>query len=395
MNLLLISIDSLRLDFVSRTSTQIHTPRFDALTRDFAFSERCFSVSSATRPVHASLFTGLYPFEHGLLGQDYPLMRSGIPHLFELFHQRNWAIGGFSEARKIFAGLPFSSWMESLDLAAETGTRQVGQFLNRHREVSCFLFLHYWSAHTPYGAADRRAFGEIGQLLARGQRRIVVDRYARAVEAVFENKLAPLLSGLDLQEWCVFITSDHGESWTPHEPYHGQTLRNSVLRVPLFFHIPRTGNPPSPRPLLSLVDLFPTLAALCDLPVDYRGFGRDIRQEPGPDYYLAQIHPVPGHDDLAQARQKELYIETNRPGRQWALFDSRRKFTYDEDYQMNRLENTWSEEALDDEQAVAHFVEAYQTMQAQSTYARFPLEEATQAQEDLLARRLRDLGYLD
>ncbi len=30
----------------------------------------------------------------------------------------------------------------------------------------------------------------------------------------------------------MVLCSDHGESWTADEPYHGRSLRNSVLRVP-------------------------------------------------------------------------------------------------------------------------------------------------------------------
>ena len=71
MNLLLISVDSLRLDFAPGVSAAVRTPRFSA-TRDFHLCQHCFSVSSATRPVHTSLFTGLYPFEHGIEGQHSP-----------------------------------------------------------------------------------------------------------------------------------------------------------------------------------------------------------------------------------------------------------------------------------------------------------------------------------
>ena len=99
MNLLLLSIDSLRFDFVSRTNPQIRTPRFDALSRDFAFSPRCFSVSTATRPVHTTLFTGLYPFEHGITGQHLPAMRPGIPQLFDLFAARGYRVLALSEVR--------------------------------------------------------------------------------------------------------------------------------------------------------------------------------------------------------------------------------------------------------------------------------------------------------
>ena len=178
MNLLLVSIDSLRLDYVSRTRSRVSTPRFDAQVRDFGFSERCFSVSSATRPVHTSLFTGLYPFEHGVLGQRSPLMRPGIPHLFEIFGERGWKVGGFSEAREIFAGLPFAPHIGPLSPDPGTGLRQFDPFLQTPADRT-FLFVHYWSVHTPYGAADGKAFGEVGELLAKGR----VDRVQELAES--------------------------------------------------------------------------------------------------------------------------------------------------------------------------------------------------------------------
>jgi hypothetical protein len=381
MNLLLISIDSLRLDFVSRTGTRVCTPRFDALTRDFAFSTRLFSTSSATRPVHTSMFTGLYPFEHGILGQHFLRQRAGIPNLFPLFQQNCTAIGGFSEASVIFTGLDYAPFIAPLPSLASAGLRQIDRFLSQHRAAPQFLFVHYWSTHTPYGAPDGKAFGQVGRLLRTGQRHQVEERYARAVETLFETKIAPLLSRIDLGKWSVFILSDHGESWTADDPYHGQTLSNAVLRVPLYLHLPHTGNPALPRPLLSVVDLFPTINALFSLPVDYRGFGRDLRQEDQPDYCLAQIHPAatPG---------------TRGAGPQWALFDIQRKFTYDEECQEGRLETTLTEEELADPRAANHYTSAYAAMRAQSVYACRPLEHEDQAQEERLEQRLRDLGYL-
>ena len=277
MNLLLISIDSLRLDFVSRISRCVSTPRFDTAARNFGFFDRLFSVSSATRPVHSTLFTGLYPFEHGVLGQRSPLIHPQIPHLFGLFQRQGVEVGGFSEARDIFSGLAFAEGFEPLEPTPAVGLRQLYSFLQRENRRQTFLFLHYWSVHTPYGAADGQAFGEIGQLLAAGRVSQVQNYYTRAVESLFEEKIAPLLAFLPLDQWAIFIISDHGESWTNEEPYHGQTLRNSVLRIPLFYHIPFTGNPPLNAPLLSIIDLFPTIVTLFDLPLDYEGFGMDIR----------------------------------------------------------------------------------------------------------------------
>ena len=99
MNLLLISVDSLRLDFAPGISAMVRAPNFCELTRDFHLSQHCFSVSSATRPVHTSLFTGLYPYEHGIEGQQSPAMRQGFPDLLDLCQKAGFSVHGFSDGR--------------------------------------------------------------------------------------------------------------------------------------------------------------------------------------------------------------------------------------------------------------------------------------------------------
>ena len=379
LNLLLISIDSLRLDYVGRTNPEIRTPRFDLMTRHYCFYERFFSVSSATRPVHTSLFTGLYPFEHGILGQHHSRTREGLSHIFELFRQERFAVGAFSEVPQIFSNLGFG--IHSLHSAPG--------FLRRNPRTPKCLFLHYWGAHTPYGAADGRALGETARLLNQGQIQTVIGRYTVAVQYLFEQKLVPLLEQLDPREWCIIILSDHGESWTREEPYHGQTLRNSVIRIPFYFHFPGSGNSPPPRPLLSIVDIFPTLVNLFHLPVDYQGYGLDIRRDNQPDYYLAQIHPVsegnPGSPDPQGTRR--------RGERQWALFDVRGKFTYNEDSRKGRLENTFTEESVGDRES-SRYKAAYEKMLAHSAYGDLPCGSPSEGERDLLDKRLRDLGYI-
>ena len=405
MNLLLATIDSLRVDYVSRTNDRIRTPEFDRCSREFLFSDRCFSVSSATRPVHASLFTGLYPFEHGILGQRHRHLRPEIPRLFDLFVAREYGVAGFSEAPTIFTDLDLGLDIELLESDAATGHRQVSGWLDGGGRRGRFgsassrgvaIFLHYWGTHTPYGAADRKAMGETARLLRDGCVEEVERRYMVAVTDTFENKLAPLLRRLDPQEWCVIIVGDHGESWrVGEELYHGQSLRNSVLRVPLYVNIPYGGAIGISRPIVSIADLFPTLAKTFDLPVQYDGFARDIREEveEGRRYLMAQIHPLRAQGPTSQA-------EVSQPGdssvnRQWAIFDHMRKFTYDEDLETGRLEETFTERLLEaGTGTAAEYLSTYDAMRSASAYAPGAPESAPQS-ETRLDGRLRELGYLD
>ena len=367
MNLLLISVDSLRLDFAPGVSAAVHTPRFSDLTRDFHLCQHCFSVSSATRPVHTSLFTGLYPSEHGIEGQHSPAMRQGVANLFDLCRHAGYAVGAFSEAPDIFTGLSYANHIAPLP-----ANEQLAGWLQRREPT--VLFVHYWSVHPPYGAEDGLAFGEVGQLLAAGQIGEVQTRYRTAIEQLFERHIAQLLGTLDLNTWAVFIISDHGQSWRADEPYHGQTLCNDVLRVPMYCRLP--SEEPVGRDLISLMDLFPTFLSLLQLEHSYDGFARDIRSPSPPEYYLAEIDPGPA------AQQ----------GRQWSLFNANAKFTCDQLTQRETLVETFSEQplaALD----TRLYHQAYTALRAASNYAQAEFAPATD--RDLLHQWLRALGYMD
>jgi len=70
-NLLLISIDSLRADAVSSIDTSVSTtPFFDELVEQSSLYTAAFSQGVWTVPSHTSIFTGLYPTEHGVYDED-------------------------------------------------------------------------------------------------------------------------------------------------------------------------------------------------------------------------------------------------------------------------------------------------------------------------------------
>ena len=384
---------------MSRVTSDVSTPRFDGATRDFLFHDTCFSVSSVTRPVHVSLFSGLYPFEHGIEGQQYLHMRQGTPLLFEQLLCQGYRVGAFSEAATVFTGLDLGQPVEPLASTPGEALRQLDAWLGHGRQRDLCLFAHYWSTHTPYGAADGLAMGETADLIRRGRVDVVRQRYRRAVEQTLEEKVAPLILSLDPGLWCVVILADHGESWSPADLYHGQTLTNTVLRVPFYLHIPHTGNPPLAHSPMSLVDVFPTLARLFQLPVEYEGFGIDLRSEMGAASYVAEICPAPvGQTDLTIPNGSTHLPERDEGNdrRLWSMFDRSLKFTWDQGLQSGRLEQTFTEEPVPVErEEVRQYCERYSQMRRASRYAGQPLERGDTRDEGILEERLRDLGYLE
>jgi arylsulfatase A-like enzyme len=96
-----------------------------------------------------------------------------------------------------------------------------------------------------------------------------------------------------LADTIVVVTSDHGENfgWQGLAS-HAFAVNEALIRVPLVVHAP--GIVPSGRSIdlpVSLIDLFPTLTALCDLPFDHaeRLQGRSLLPllesdaDPGPE----------------------------------------------------------------------------------------------------------------
>ncbi|MEE3235215.1 MAG: sulfatase-like hydrolase/transferase [Candidatus Latescibacterota bacterium] len=390
MNLLLISIDSLRLDFVSKTNREIQTPNFDNLTQKFCFYTKLFSPASATRPVHTSLFTGLYPFEHGIFSQSSSTMRSDIPTLFDVAEKSGTEVKAFSEVNTLFSGLPYANNI------VDYQPSKIQRALTTESKHKRIVFLHFWGAHTPYGASDLSALGETAELLKSGRDDIVRHRYSRAIERTMENQIAPLIRKIDPSNWAIIIFSDHGESWTWDEPYHGCTLKNSVLRVPLFYHIPHSGNPSPVPPVLSIIDLYPSILNLCQIKNDYDGFGQDFLL-PNNSTFLrcAQIHPDPLPNDLKIDVTHNPFDDPEH-GRQWALFNEQVKHTCDQDNNLRSTVDIFDETVSNNPKWTNDFFDTkWNELCSASKWSDKPFQKEITSDRDILDKQLRDLGYIE
>ena len=68
-NILVLMLDTARADRLGLYGyTRPTTPHLDAFSRSARVYERALATSNWTLPSHASLFTGLYPHNHGAIG---------------------------------------------------------------------------------------------------------------------------------------------------------------------------------------------------------------------------------------------------------------------------------------------------------------------------------------
>lgn len=412
--ILIVSIDCWRYDALSRTNPRFNTPKFDLLTRDYAFAERYFVTAPATRPSHASLFTGLYPFEHGLFGQTYLKMFAGVVNLFDVFAAAGYSVRGFSERPDVFRFLDFAPFIGPVDPRATQ--QHLGSLERLCAELiepsgPQFKFLHFWYTHGGYGLGGIPHPPDLRQLVAAGQVGEALRYYEAAVTHVLEFSLVELVKRIDLDEWAVFICGDHGEGFCGEVMAHGDRLHPNVVHVPMLAHVPGGFSFPHDR-AVSAIDLFPTIAALADLPVDYRGFGQNWLEPSAASaerWVLSELDSLYGVGFLNPANlrlpEERVTAPTAINGeeiarctegiREWCLCNGQHFYRENEqtgEYVLRALRHG------DDNLACAEpssYRAQYRALREHSAYQQMSAQGAAAGEAELLKERLRALGYLD
>jgi arylsulfatase A-like enzyme len=296
-NLLLISIDTLAPRRMSAYGAERQTsPTVADLAKRAIRFTNAYSPSPWTRPAHAAMLTGRYPTRLAPDPNDERLFRLA-PSLAERFRRsgfRTGAVtGGGYLARRSGIALGFEQFFFRGGPSDESwdGVGHAIRFLEEHRDTPFFLFFHTYEVHYVY--ADRRfvqqlepgRIGPISELtrkgievhqqvccagmeLTPGEREYLLALYdggiARADEIV--RDLLEALDRLGLAEnTTIVITSDHGEEFfgnTGRAAYHGHSLYDELLRVPLIWYEPgMDASGPAREQLVSLLDIVPTAIA--------------------------------------------------------------------------------------------------------------------------------------
>jgi arylsulfatase A-like enzyme len=300
-NVLLIVVDTLRADHLhSLGYARATSPNMDRIARQGALFENAFSASSYTLPSHASLLTGLYPYEHGV-EWDRPkaLENHSAPTLAEALRRNGYRTAAFSanlywftralgfgrgfirfedyfhSLGDMFARTLYGSAIENLALRrlgwediparkrASDVTGSVRRWIERDREIPFFIMVNYFDAHDPYlppqpyrnrfsstknpGGIINGHMGRYAPSLNVEQIQGEIDAYDGAI-AYVDSEIGRLFDELEksgmMDDLLVVLTSDHGEAFGDHGFFrHEHSLYREVLHVPLVFF--RPGQVPS------------------------------------------------------------------------------------------------------------------------------------------------------
>lgn len=277
-NVLLICIDALRADYLGCYGRPDNlTPHIDALARHGVTFRNAISQASWTRPSVASLFTSLYPSQHGLteLTKGTALAAAldpAVPTLAELFAAGGDRTAAFAaqnaNLRPLF-GLP-RGFAEFHMLPTKDGAVVIDEFdrwVASGPEVPWFCYVHLMDVHYTHSTAiitSRLDRGLDLQLVNESVEELL-NHYARAVNRAddYVGRTVDTLHDTRLYDdsWIV-VTADHGEELMEHGALlaHGRTLYEELLRVPLIIKLPRQRHAGSVvDEVVEAIDLMPTL----------------------------------------------------------------------------------------------------------------------------------------
>jgi arylsulfatase A-like enzyme/Tfp pilus assembly protein PilF len=274
-HVLIVTIDTLRADHLGcYGNDHVATPNMDRLAREGAMAPEATVPAPLTRPSHVSIFTGLYPSQHGIRDNISRALAPDVPTLAEAFKAAGFDTAGFVSSIVLSAqsGLSrgFDEFSDRFDLGPDAGdearfldilekrgdvaVRDAIDWLERHVQARTFVWVHLYDPHAPYEPPEPYAS------------RYAAEPYDGEVAWSDEliGRLDAALTRLGIRaSTLTVLTSDHGEALGEHgESVHGFFLYQATLKVPLLLRGP--GIRPGTRlPVVARsVDLFPTLLDL-------------------------------------------------------------------------------------------------------------------------------------
>jgi arylsulfatase A-like enzyme len=319
-HVLLVSIDTLRVDHVSCYGYERPTtPHLDRLAADGARFEWAFGTAVWTPPAHASMLTGLYPSQHGVVDEN--RLVSSIPTIAEMLaavgyrtlgvannsqvgaligldrgHQSFHEVWRGVKSRNVverglrFLGRRLTDYLGRADHGAAKSNGIVLEWLESQARSGqpLYMFVHYIEPHNPLKApaayrrfADRRARIDRAKLAAVADNPLICltdELQLTPVELEYliglydeeicyiDSRLGEVLDALReaglYEDTLILVTADHGEHFGEHGLYsHVASLYEPIVHIPLIAKLPGGRTGPAVRDdLVQHVDLLPTIA---------------------------------------------------------------------------------------------------------------------------------------
>jgi arylsulfatase A-like enzyme/predicted Zn-dependent protease len=293
-HLVVVTIDTLRADRVGAYgNSSVATPNIDRIAQQGALATHAAVHVPLTRPSHVSLFTGLYPSEHGIRDNVSPPLGASVPVLAEMLQQQGFRTAAFVSSivlsrqsglargfvhysDKFDIGEDDARFLNTIQKRGDRTTEEAIAWLRQPGSERRFAWIHLYDPHDPYEPPEPYASRYAG--------RPYDGEVAWSDELVGRIDTALGDAGLG-DDTLLVVTSDHGEGLDEHgEAVHGFFVYETTLRVPLVARGP--GITPGTRVdvVARTIDLLPTLLDLLALatprpPMSGRSLSAALRGE--------------------------------------------------------------------------------------------------------------------
>jgi arylsulfatase A-like enzyme/Tfp pilus assembly protein PilF len=380
LNILIITLDTTRADHLGCYGySGVRTPNMDRLAEEGILFKNATCQTPLTLPSHASIFTGTYPFFHGVKDNGFYLEDNRIT-LAEVVKEHGWTTSAFIGAFVLdsrwgldqgfdyyYDNFDFTKYKTiSLDSVQREGGKVTEAFfdwLEKNHQQKFLSWIHLYDPHTPYDPPEpyKTQYSNSYWTLYDGEIAYVDFLIGEILEKLKEKNI--------LKKTLIVIVGDHGESLGQHgENSHGFFIYDVCIQVPLIIYFPSfklEGKQIASQ--VETVDIMPTLLQVLNLPVppDVQGkmliqmiIGEKVREEYfaySESYYPLYHYGWSELKSLRSNRYKyikaprpELYDIINDPNEQNNIY--KQKLTIAKDFQekLLSLEKAGSAEGIEE-----------------------------------------------
>jgi arylsulfatase A-like enzyme len=271
-DILLITIDTLRADSLEPYgATDTETPNIARLAGEGVVYEAATTPMPLTRPAHASILTGLYPDQHGVV-TNHRLMPEEVVTLAEMLRETGYQTAGFTGIRFLNKRSGLGQGFDDFDgprkgekPRAKDVVERAGSWLgNADPEIPILLWVHVYDPHQPYEpprkfrrGIDAEMERQVPSIRWKSLNRVAKNNSGDVPANVFDLALdyyrgeveyTDFWLGRLLKEFervrdrssMVVLTADHGECFENGNYFeHSDCLYEGALWVPLIVRYPR------------------------------------------------------------------------------------------------------------------------------------------------------------
>lgn len=254
------------IDIFLKFSVKPRTPCIDQIASDGAIFTQAVTQAPFTPAAHASLFTGLNPFRHGIRAMVGFRLNTKVRTLAEVIKNHGYRTAGFigsnavGEYYGLNKGFDIYDFTKS-DFVIKIGSHeihkrkceQVSRFaldwLSEVKNDKFLLFLHFFDCHEDNKLNKSfQPFYQISQV--------------EKIDQQIANIITFLKSNNIYEDTALIICSDHGNDFGIHEPSHMACVFDTTILIPLIIKAGKSFKGEIIEKQVRLIDVTPTILDL-------------------------------------------------------------------------------------------------------------------------------------